>query len=305
MGVRLTGVFVYPLKSARGIALDEAVLEAMGLRWDRRWMVVDAAGRMVTQRTVPRMALVETALVETALEETAPDRGLPADGVPADGVAADGVATDGAPSDGALVLTAPGLDPLRLPLDPGSREGRTGRVVSIWSDEVRAMDTGDQAAAWISEHLGMEARIVWMPDDGDRAMEAGYATRQGPVTFVDAYPLLLISGESLDGLNQRLEAPLPMDRFRPNLVVRGAGPHAEDGWRRFCISDVGFEVVKPCARCAVTTTDQRTGERGKEPLRTLAEYRTRDGKVLFGQNVVHAGVGRLRVGEAVEVISTA
>lgn len=262
--VVVTNLFVYPLKSAHGIELAEAELDAFGVRYDRRWMVIDDRGRMITQREEPRMALVETRLEA--------DR---------------------------LVLAAPRLASLALPLDPvpGPR-----RRVSIWRDEVEAEDAGVEAAVWITEYLGRDARLVRMPDDAFRPVDPAYAVNADRVSFADGYPFLLISGEALDELNARLDVPLPMNRFRPNLVVRGAGAHAEDGWRRIRIGTIDFHVVKPCARCVITTTDQATGERGKEPLRTLATYRKVDGKVLFGQNLIHAGTGRVRVGDEVEVV---
>jgi len=254
----------YPLKSARGIALDAAELDDFGIRNDRRWMVVDPDGEMVTQREEPRLALIVPKL-----------------------------------SSGRLILTAPGVGELALPL--GGADGpRLG--VRIWRDRVAGAIVQEPATAWISEYLGAPRRIVYMPDDAFRPIDARYSPPGRRVSFADGFPFLLISAEALDELNARLDSPLPMDRFRPNLVVRGAGAHAEDGWRRIRIGDVAFDVVKPCARCVITTTDQATGERGKEPLRTLATYRNRGGKVLFGQNLIHAGPGALRLGDAVAVL---
>jgi uncharacterized protein YcbX len=143
-----------------------------------------------------------------------------------------------------------------------------------------------------------------MPPDTVRPVDVDHAGPGHRVGFADGYPLLLLSEGSLDELNRRLEAPLPMDRFRPNVVVDGCGPHAEDRWRRLRVGDVEMRVVKPCSRCSITTVDQATAARGPEPLATLADYRLAGGKVLFGQNLVHESRGTLRVGDVVEVLES-
>lgn len=198
--------------------------------------------------------------------------------------------------DDALTLTAPHLPPLRVP--PGSRPRR----VRVWNDEVDARDCGDDAADWLRAALGEPARLVHLPEDGDRVVPPSYGRAGDRVAFSDAFPFLVLARASLEDLNARLEAPLPMDRFRPNLVVDGVEAYAEDRWRRIRVGGVELDVVKPCARCVVTTTDQRTGERGREPLRTLATYRRREGHVWFAWNAIHRGQGELRVGDAVEVL---
>ncbi|HEX6939330.1 MAG TPA: MOSC N-terminal beta barrel domain-containing protein [Longimicrobiales bacterium] len=266
----LAAIHVYPLKSARGIALTAAELDDFGIRHDRRWMIVDGGGRMITQREDPRLALITPRFAAADASGT-PDR---------------------------LVLAAPGMDDLALPLD-GADGPRTS--VRVWNDDVAGAVVQESATAWITEFLGAPHRVLHMPDDAIRRVDPAYAPEPRRVSFADGFPFLLISAEALDELNARLATPLPMDRFRPSLVVRGAGPHAEDGWRRIRIGDVAFDVVKPCARCVITTTDQATGARGKEPLRTLATYRKRRGKVMFGQNLIHAGPGRLAIGDAVTV----
>lgn len=260
----LVQINVYPLKSARGIALEAAELDDFGIRRDRRWMVVDPDGRMVTQREEPRLALI--------VPELASDR---------------------------LVLSAPGVGELTLPV---TGEDGPRAEVKVWRDNVAGAVVQEAATAWISEYLGAPRRIVYMPDAAFRPIDGRYSPPGRQVSFADGFPFLLISAEALDELNARLASPVPMDRFRPNLVVRGAGPHAEDGWRRIQVGDVAFDVVKPCARCVITTTDQATGARGQEPLRTLATYRNRGGKVLFGQNLIHAGPGTIRLGDPVSVV---
>jgi hypothetical protein len=262
--IRVSGLAVYPVKSCRGVEIDEAVVGATGFDLDRQWMVVDADGRFLSQREAPELAQVEVA-----------------------------VAGEG------LTLSAPALPALTIPLrTPHGRE----RAVEVWQDRCAAVDEGDAAARWLEQHLGRRAMLVRMAGVGSRPL-AGAAVAKGiAVSFADAFPFLLVSEGSLEELNRRLESPVPMDRFRPNIVVEGCAPHVEDGWRRVGIGEVVFRVTKPCARCVITTTDQRTGERGLEPLRTLASYRTVGGKVLFGQNLVHENRGLVRVGDRVRVL---
>jgi len=263
----LSALHVYPVKSCRGIAPARWRLDAYGLGGDRSWMVVDAAGRYLTQRELPRLALVGTRL-------------------------------DGERS----ILSAPGRAPLELP-PAGTRLGDV--AIEVWRHSGPAIDGGDDAARWISAHLGVPARLVAVPRGHARPVNREWFPGDAQTTFSDGYPLLLISEGSLDDLNTRLPKPLPMERFRPNLVVRGAEPYAEDLWKRIRVGDVELAVVKPCSRCAITTTDQATGERdGVEPLRTLARYRKTELGVVFGQNVVHLATGTLEVGAPVEVLET-
>jgi uncharacterized protein YcbX len=227
-------------------------------------MAVTPEGRAITQRTHPLLARI----------------------VPAVG-------------NDELMLSAPAGPPLVLPLDsaPAPR-----REVSIWRDVVTAADLGDDAARWISDALGAAARLVHMPDDSVREVNRAYGREGDRVAFADAYPLLLISQASLDDLNRRLERPVPMNRFRPNLVVDGVAPFAEDGWARIAIGGVPFDVVKPCARCEVPTIDQDTAIRGQEPIRTLAKFRRVGNDVYFGQNLIHRDAGEVAVGADVTIL---
>ncbi len=198
-----------------------------------------------------------------------------------------------------MVLSAPDLPELGLPLSPGSKFGRRVRV-RIWDDDVEAIETRGDASAWITEFLGTPARLAYMPDDSFRPVSPRHALgRDRKTAFTDGYPFLLVSEDSLSDLNGRLEVALPLDRFRPNIVVHGAGAYEEDGWSRFTIDGVPFHVVKRCGRCVVTTIDQGTARKGEEPLRTLATYRTIDGKICFGVNLVHAGRGPIGTGSLV------
>lgn len=264
--LQLVSLHVYPLKSAGGIAVAAARVDEVGLEHDRRWMVVDARGRFLTQRSYPRMALLRTAL-----------------------------------GDSRLTVTGPAMEALDLPFDPRA-EGDV-EVIQVWEKDRDAVSCGARAGAWMSEFLGVECRIVRSvsPAGIDR-LGPRYTVRAG---FADAFPALLLSRASLDDLNGRLLEPLPMNRFRPNLVVEGVAPYAEDGWRRIRIGDVAVVHRKLCFRCAITTTDQETGERGVEPLRTLAGYRRApDGEVAFGVNVGFEGSGTIRVGDAVAVVES-
>jgi uncharacterized protein len=260
----VTELYVFPVKGAGPVPLRVARLDAFGIEHDRRWMIVDSAGRFITQRNAAELALL--------LTDLEPD---------------------------ALVLRSRRAGELRLPLQqPPSQRER----VRVWNDDVDAVDTGRAAAAFLTVHLGFSARLLYMPDSTLRQADLAYARPGDRVSFADGFPLLLITQESLDELDHRLEKPVPMLRFRPNVVVAGAAPHAEDTWRRIRIGGVECDVVKPCARCVVTTIDPATATPGHEPLRTLATYRRWDGKVWFGQNVIHRSAGVLVVGDSVQVL---
>ncbi len=256
--LRLTSLHVYPIKSAGGQTVQAWEVDSFGLRHDRRWMVVDRGGRFITQRTYPHLALVRPAI-------------------------------DG----DTLRVTAPGMPALELPLHAAPSVTTT---VAVWRDTCEAVWTGERPDAWFSEALGTPCSLVHMPLATVRPVDPAFAPSGVRVSFADAFPFLLISEESLADLNTRLPAPLPMNRFRPNLVVGGDRPYVEDSLTAFRLGEIQFRTVKPCDRCMVTTTDQETAERGVEPLRTLARYRKVGGDVMFGQNVVHFGTGRLTVG---------
>lgn len=264
-GVFLSELHVYPIKSAAGIPLDSASVDERGIHLDRRWMVVDAAGDFVSQREAPRLALIQVS-----------------------------IGPDG------LTVWAPGVIPLEVPMIPGAGK-RT--LATVWADTVEALRVGEEADRWFGEFLGARCRLVYLPDDSIRPVDPDYGRPRDRVGLADGFPFLLISEASLQDLNGRLEDPLSMNRFRPNLVVRGCGPFAEDGWRRVRIGEVEFRVVKPCARCKITTVDQATAATGKEPLRTLATYRKVGSNVLFGQNLIGDSIeGSLRVGDTVQIL---
>jgi uncharacterized protein len=265
-GIRLTGLYVYPIKSCGAIAVEEWDVDERGLRHDRRWMLVDELGRFMSQRRYPLMALIGVRIVPEG-----------------------------------LVVSAPGMPSLEVPFRPP--DGKP-LLTSIWEDLVEILPVGDEADRWFSGFLGTRCRLVHLPDESVRPVDPVYGRAGDRVGLADGFPFLLISEGSLADLNARLEHALPMNRFRPNLVVGGCEPFAEDGWKQVRIGPINLRVVKPCARCAITTVDQRTAARGKEPLRTLATFRKHGTKVLFGQNLIHEAAGMLRAGDPVEVVPT-
>lgn len=257
----LSALHVYPIKSCAGLTVTEWEVDGFGLKYDRRWMIVTPRGRFLTQRDLPSLARVRA--------EVAPPH---------------------------LRVTAPGAPELITPLAPlGGRPVAT----QVWDDPVQVVAPDHKADQWFSDYLGHEVVLVYMPEGVVREVNRDYAPDGGHTGFADGFPFLLIGEASLTDLNGRLAIPLPMNRFRPNLVVRGSDSFAEDRWRHIMVGSIPMQVVKPCARCVVTTTDQETLVRGGEPLRTLATFRRIDNKVMFGQNVAHYGTGVLRLGEAV------
>lgn len=263
-GIRVAELHIYPVKSAGGITLDSVQLDALGPVLDRRWMVVDGDGHFLTQRRLPRMALIQPRLYHDALE-----------------------------------LRAPGMEVLRIPLEAG---GGVRRVVEIWEDEAIGEGVSPEADVWVSRVLGVPAHLVRLDETlSHRDADPSGAPGAG-VGFADRYPLLLLSRGSMDELNRRLERPVGVDRFRPNVVVEGVDAHGEDRWRRIRVGGVGFPVLKACRRCSIPGVDQATGVPGKEPLRALAGYRRWEGGIWFGQNLVHDGSGKIGVGDPVEVL---
>jgi uncharacterized protein YcbX len=255
VSTELDSITIYPIKACRGVRVQSAELVARGLADDRRYMLVDEAGRFITQRDEHSLARVD-------------------------------VEREGS----GWRLTASGLSPLFLA--PSVGQGQL-LPVEVWRSTVAARVVPD-ASEWFSSFLGRACRLVYFPDLGRRAVEH---ERGHSVAFQDAYPFLVISLESLADLNRRVAAPLEMERFRPNLVIRGVEAYAEESWTRFRIGQADFRMTRPCVRCVVTTLDPRSGERDTEPLRTLSGYHTYEGRPAFGMNAVHESVAPIRVGE--------
>lgn len=272
--MQVTGILIYPVKSLGGFAVQMAEVDAMGLVGDRRFLVVDETGRFMTQRTLPRMALVATALDATHLTlSTSPTSAVRV----------------GRASDPAAPL----------------------RTVSVWKAEnLLAEDCGDEAATFLSDFLATRCRLVRIGEKYHRPVTKAAGRPGDVVTFADACPLLVISEASLADLNDRIaehgEEAVPMNRFRPNLVVNDCAPFAEDAWSRIQVGEVIFRSAGQCVRCIMPSIDQTTAERGKEPLRTLATYR-RDAvvpaDVKFGLNLINESkAGRIRVGDTVALL---
>jgi hypothetical protein len=255
----------YPIKACRGFDVSSSSVERMGLENDRRMMVVTPEGDFLTQREHPRLALVAPALEGES-----------------------------------VTLSAPGFDSLRIAL----RKSGTPTPVNIWkSKNVHAIDQGAEAATWFSDWLGQSVRLVHFEDGFIRKVSAEYAINPEDRTgFADGYPILIISEESLQDLNSRLDSAIPMNRFRPNLVVKGCEPFAEDAWKRIRIGGVEMALVKPCARCVVTTIDKETLAKSKEPLKTLGKFRKHKLGAIFGMNTIPLNEGKIEIGMSMEVI---
>ena len=262
--ITISALYIYPVKSLAGIALSESDLQRTGLRYDRRWMVVTANGDFLTQRSQPQMALVHTRI-----------------------------------ENGRLILSKHTMPELQVEAVTANAKRMQ---VTVWRDTLSAAHISDTVDRWLSDAIGVACHLVYFPDDVFRGVNPEYAKPGDSTAFADGYPLLLISQASLDDLNSRLQQPLPMQRFRPNLVVSGCEAYAEDQWKIIQTSDINLRIAKPCSRCAITTVNPDTGEyTGKEPLRTLSKYRRQDNMVLFGQNLLHDNTGTIKIGDLVTV----
>lgn len=257
----LQDIYVYPIKSLGGIRLETANLEERGFQFDRRWMLVDEEGMFLSQRTFSKMALLQVELFSDRMDVF--EKYQPGN-----------------------KLHIPFLSTSDVLVD-----------VTIWEDTVKGQVIKKEINDWFSASLGMDCRLVLMPESTKRKLKPKYAVHGESVSFADGMPYLIIGQSSLNDLNERLQDPVPMDRFRPNLVFNGGAPFAEDKWEKVKIGEAVFKVTKPCARCVMTTVDQQTGEKGKEPLRTLATYRTFQNQVMFGQNMLLLEGSTIKVGD--------
>jgi uncharacterized protein len=263
-------LYIYPLKSARGIPVRALEFDERGPIGDRRWMLIDAQGEFLSQRRLPRMSLLRIAL----------------------------------DSDN-LVVEAPSMPTLVVP--PCADDNGSDRLIAgLFEDRVTVSRVGDEADRWFTTFLRLPCSLVTMPDDTERIVDPKYTPSPRIVAFADAFPVLVLGAASIEELNRRLSAKgvpqVGVDRFRPNVVVSGGTPHEEDTWRQLKGCDVALEIVKPCARCTIPAVDQERGIRGKEPLTTLAEYRRWGEKVYFGQNALHDRPGRMVQGEPLRAV---
>lgn len=266
----LSEINIYPVKSLSGISLKSSVVQERGLQFDRRWMLVDEKNHFLTQREFPQMARFHIDLENKGLNIS--------------------------------------FNRNSLAIQFQTNLEKTTNV-KIFSSRVKAKYYEDKVNDWFSENLQTKCRLVLMTEESKRLVNPIYAIRKfkDTVSFADGYPFLLIGENSLADLNGKLGKPLPMNRFRPNFVVSGSEAFAEDFWKKIKIGETIFHVVKPCARCVITTINQEAGEKdGKEPLKTLANYRTKNGKVLFGRYLIAEKEGKIiKVGDRVEILETA
>jgi uncharacterized protein len=273
MALQLTSIWRYPVKSCRGEEITEAQVEPWGLAGDRRWMVVDDSGHVVTARDYPRLVLVTPSL-----------------------------------GGDHITLASPDLPSLIVPVPTGADLV----PVSVWASDLLAAQADDKAAAWLTKIIGEPVRLVYLDDPTRRPTNPEYSLAGDRVSFADGYPLLLTSEESLTALNgwiaegtKAAEGPVPMRRFRPSVVVSGAPAWAEDSWRRLRIGPVTFRNAKGCDRCVFTTIDPDTAAKGHEPLFALARHRSWDNKIWFGINLIPDDVSAgavIRSGDPVEIL---
>lgn len=268
--VTITDLYIYPLKSARGIRVNGFQTDRMGPVDDRRWMLVQPKGKFITQREKPAMALIDVALTVDDIE-----------------------------------FHAPGMEPVRVPklLDGEFSKLKNSIHVQVWRDSCDALDCGDLAAQWFSEYLHMPCRLVQMPMSTHRYVDSDFCSNQETVGFADGFPLLLISQASLEDLNSRLSKAVSMLRFRPNVVVSGCEPFAEDSWQQLEASDGSvLNVVKPCSRCSIPSIDFNTGEKDSEILKALKDFRRREGIIYFGQNILCELDKGYQVGQSLKIV---
>lgn len=269
--LELSEIWVYPVKSLGGIQLQESKVTDRGLELDRRWLLVDDNGLFLSQREHPELALFKSEIVGDLLRITHRTH----------------------------------LDSIDLSLRPVFSDVKAKIKVTVWEDVIDAFEVSQTATDWFTKQLGASVRLVYMPQESERKLDPKYAITGTEInSFADGYPFLIIGQSSLDDLNGRLDIKIPMNRFRPNFVFTHGNPFEEDTWREFRIGDVSFVGVKRCARCVMTTVDQEKGIiSGKDPLKTLAKYRSFDNNVWFGQNVIGLGIGSVAIGDEVAVLS--
>lgn len=262
----LSQIYIYPVKSLAGIEVSQWPVDKNGLLYDRRWMLIDSQRQFLSQRRLPKMALIKTRIEAEQ-----------------------------------LILAAPGHDQLILELNPA---GVDDLEVTVWHDQCLAKTVSAKADAWLSRFLQTDCRLVYHPDNQRRQVDPHYAQAADQTAFSDGFPFLLVSENSLNALNQSLEHKISMQRFRPNLVVGGCDSYAEDGWRRIAINDIEFRLPKPCSRCAVPGIDPETAISDKAPLAALNRLRKWENRVYFGQNVLHNQCGTLTTGDLITILES-
>ena len=262
----LSQIYLYPVKSLTGIQVQRWPVDKNGLRHDRKWMLIDNEYRFLSQRRLPKMALIKTRIERNQ-----------------------------------LIIAAPDMSNLELDLHPDSGDDID---VTIWRDHCLAKTISKQADIWFSTFLKSECRLVYQPDNRQRQVDQRYAKSSDQTAFSDGFPFLIISENSLAALNRSLPFRININRFRPNLVIADCEAYAEDSWRRIRIKDIEFRLPKPCSRCSIPGIDPETAVSSKEPLATLSRIRRWENQIYFGQNALHDHGGDLTVGDAVEILET-
>jgi uncharacterized protein YcbX len=265
--LQVSELFIYPIKSLGGVKVNHARVTDRGFQYDRRWMLIDAHNRFLSQREIATMALLKV----------------------------------GIDQDDISVTYTPTNSSINIPLKPLKQDLIS---VAIWDDTCTGQLVSDAVNTWFTSVLGINCRLVYMPNETQRFTDPRYAAEDSITSFSDAYPFMMIGQSSLNELNARLPEPLLMNRFRPNIVFTGGEPFVEDTIDELMINGIAFNGVKLCARCNITSIDQSNATTGKEPLKTLAKYRSKNNKIYFGQNLVHSGVGNISVGDQLFVKST-
>ena len=264
----ISQLLIYPIKSLGGFSVNSAQLTDRGLQYDRRWMLVDRSNKFLTQREHPVMCLLQTSIENDKL----------------------------------VIYHKNNIeDKLAVPLHPAVT---TTIKVNVWDDECAAQYVSEQADQWFTQKLLMDCRLVYMPDTEKRRVEEDYAHNNEITAFSDGYPLMMIGQASLDDLNTRLPQPLPMDRFRPNIVFTGGSPFDEDTMEHLLINGINLYGVKLSSRCILTTINQTNAQKGKEPLKTLAGYRQKNNKIYFGQNLLFNQTGTITTGDTIKVLKS-
>jgi hypothetical protein len=256
----VSAINIYPVKGLGGIALNESYVTIKGLKYDRRWMIVDEQNQFISQRNFPHLCLFKIEIVDLGFQISFHESNIV------------------------------------LPFE--IEEGQAVNV-KIWNDEVSALKANEIINDFFSELLRIKCSLVFMPNYTNRWIDKSFVNNNLPVSFADGYPILMIGQASLNLLNSKLEKPMLMDRFRPNIVFEGAEPHQEDLWNNFIIGSVFMQGVKPCARCQVITINQQDATTNKEPLKTLSSYRNFDHKINFGQNVISKNEGVIKIGDSI------
>ncbi len=262
----LSNIFIYPVKSLAGIEVTHWQVNEKGLLHDRKWMLIDSHNQFLSQRRMPKMTLIKTQLTTTE-----------------------------------LILSTATTGSISLAIAP---QGGSEIISTIWKDQCPSKTISKQADQWLSDFLEIECKLVYQPDHVTRFVDPHYASKTDIVNFSDGFPFLITSQASLDSLNEAMGLTLPMQRFRPNLVIAQCESYAEDSWREIIINNIAFRLPKPCSRCPVPTIDTETAKTGKEPLTTLNRLRKWNNKVFFGQNALHNSSGELSVNDLIEITQT-